>query len=231
LALQPSAESIVDDYERVEVAEHPLFVELAAKPVDLGAIWLLMANLAAGISRDFVIWLAQTIARVEDRRIASLLAKQLNDELGNGSFSGIHSGLLDRFVTALERWRPQQAEASVALEPGRRLARRASQLFETSKVYEAVGALMVGEVFAKKMDHCVGDEIRRQSSIGNDDLTWLLLHETLEVDHADDSRELAALVPPSDVALAECRRGADAQWLLLWEFLDGVYALMVRYRS
>lgn len=229
--LTATTEAIVDEYERLEVAEHPLFLSLAEKPVDLGAIWLLMANLAAGISRDFVIWLAQTIARVDDRRIASLLAKQLNDELGNGSFSGIHSGLLDRFIAALERWRPEQAEDEVALEPGRTLAQRATQLFDTSSVYEALGALMVGEVFAKKMDRCVGDQIRRQSSISDDDLTWLVIHETLEVDHADDSRELAALVPNTEVALAECRRGADAQWLLLWEFLDGVHGLLSRYRS
>ncbi|MFZ5896557.1 MAG: iron-containing redox enzyme family protein [Myxococcota bacterium] len=226
-----SAEAIVDEYERLEVARHPLFLKLDARPVDLGAVWLLMANLAAGISRDFVIWLAQTIARVEDRRIASLLAKQLNDELGNGSFSGIHSKLLDKFIVALERWRPDGADSSRVLEPGRTLARRASQLFASSSVYEALGALMVGEIFAKKMDHCVGDQIRRQSAISDDDLTWLVIHETLEVDHADDSRELAALVPNDEAALQECRRGARAQWHLLWEFLDGVHAVAARYPS
>jgi pyrroloquinoline quinone (PQQ) biosynthesis protein C len=220
-AIPLSAEAIVDDYERLEVSEHPLFVELRARPVDLGAIWLLMANLAEGISRDFVIWLAQTIARVEDRRVASLLAKQINDELGSGAFDQIHSGLLQRFVAGLEPWRPAFTGAG-ALAPGRTLARQGSQLFQCSDVHEALGALMVGEIFAKKMDHCVGEEIRRQDALSAETLTWLTLHETLEVDHADDSRELAALIPNDDGALNAARKGARAQWQLLWEFLDGV---------
>ena len=225
------AESIVDDYEGLEVSRHPFFVEASARPVDVGALWLLMANLATGISRDFVVWLAQTIARVDDRRIASLLAKQLNDELGDGSFSRIHSGLLDRFIAGLEPYRPLRATSQSVLEPGRTLARKASQLFASSSVYEAVGALMVGEIFAKKMDHCVGDQIRRQSAISDDDLTWLIIHETLEVEHAEDSREIAALVPRTPAVFEECQRGARAQWLLLWGFLDDVHSVRVRYSS
>lgn len=217
----PTAEEIVDDYEKLEVSAHPLFVELRARPVDLGAIWLLMANLAEGISRDFVIWLAQTIARVEDRRVASLLAKQLNDELGSGVFDQIHSGLLQRFIVGLEPWRPAYT-STTALNPGRTLARQGSQLFQCQDIHEALGALMVGEIFAKKMDHCVGEEIRRQDALSSETLTWLTLHETLEVDHADDSRELAALIPNNEAALSAARRGARAQWQLLWEFLDGV---------
>ncbi|MGC4094070.1 MAG: iron-containing redox enzyme family protein [Polyangiaceae bacterium] len=225
------AESIVDEYELISVADHALFVELGAAPVDLGKIWLLMANLATGISRDFVIWLAQTIARVDDPRIASLLAKQLNDELGDGSFTQIHSRLLERFVRGLEPWRPRDSDEALVLEPGRRLARRGCHLFTTSRTYEAVGALMVGEVFAKKMDHCVGDEIRRQNALGEEVLTWLTLHETLEVDHADDSRLLASLVPHTHTALAECRVGAASFWQYLWDFLDGVHGVANRHPS
>src|SRR4051812_18621609 len=189
-----SAEQIVDEYEMLEVSDHPLFVELRANPLDLGALWLLMANLAAGISRDFVIWLAHTIVRVEDRRIASLLAKQLNDELGGGQFDQIHGLLLQQFVQGLEPWRPAGL-GEEALAPGRALARRGSLLFQTGEVYSALGALMVGEIFAKQMDQCVGNEIRRQNTLSAHVLTWLTIHETLEVDHADDSRELAALLP------------------------------------
>src|SRR6185369_4575478 len=86
-ALPP--EEIVATYHRLEVSQHPFFVELAKAPVDLGAVYLLMANLQVGISPHFVPWLARTIARVEDRRIGSLLAKQLDDELGRGDFSQI----------------------------------------------------------------------------------------------------------------------------------------------
>jgi pyrroloquinoline quinone (PQQ) biosynthesis protein C len=218
------AEQIVDDYEKLEVAAHPFFVELRARPLDLGAIWLLMANLAAGISRDFVIWLAQTIARVEDRRIASLLAKQLNDELGGGVFDQIHSALLQHFIAGLEPWRAKRFDEG-ALAPGHSLARRGTLLFQTPEIHRALGALMVGEIFAKKMDQCVGIEIRRQDALSSDVLTWLTLHETLEVDHADDSRELAALISPTESAVVESRAGASAQWQILWEFLDDVHAI------
>jgi pyrroloquinoline quinone (PQQ) biosynthesis protein C len=221
------AEAIVDEYEELEVAAHPFFVELRSRPVDLGAVWLLMANLATGISRDFVIWLAQTIVRVEDRRIASLLAKQLNDELGSGQFDQIHSTLLQNFIVGLEPWRVA-AFGEDALAPGRRLASQGSLLFRTGEVYTALGALMVGEVFAKKMDICVGTEIRRQSALSADVLTWLRIHETLEVDHADDSRQLAVLIPETEAAVVESRAGAAAQWRLLWGFLDDVHAVLAR---
>jgi pyrroloquinoline quinone (PQQ) biosynthesis protein C len=218
------AEQIVDEYEKLEVSAHPFFVRLQGKPLDLGAIWLLMANLAEGISRDFVIWLARTIVRVEDRRVASLLAKQLNDELGGGAFEQIHSTLLQTFIVGLEPWRSGRAGEEL-LAPGRSLARRGSLLFQTADIYGALGALMVGEVFAKKMDHCVGVEIRRQNALSAEVLTWLTLHETLEVDHADDSRELARLIPRTEAAVVESRAGAAAQWKMLWEFLDQVHAV------
>ncbi len=220
----PPAEAIVAEYEQVEVSEHAFFVGLRGRPVDLGAIWVLMANLRAGISRDFVVWLAQTVARVDDRRIGSLLAKQLNDELGHGDFGQIHSVLLDRFVAGLEPWRPGNVRDEMLL-PGRRLAEQATVLFRAPDPFEAVGALVVGEIFAKKMDRCVGDEIRRQEALSAETLTWLTVHEVLEVDHADDSGELAALVPNVMPILEATWRGATAQWRILWDFLDGVQSV------
>ncbi|WP_438040901.1 iron-containing redox enzyme family protein [Sorangium sp. So ce128] len=218
------ATRLVDEYEARDVSAHPLFVSLRENPVDLRAIWFLVANTHAGISPHFVRWLAQTIARIDDRRIASLMAKQLNDELGNGDCKKIHSDLLDRFVTGLDGWRPRDARGDV-LRPGKRLGERSTALFEADDPYEAVGALIVAEIFAKKMDRCLGDEIRRQSAISPDALAWLTIHEVLEVDHAEDSGALAALVKERGPSLAATWRGAIAQWTALWEFLDGVAAL------
>jgi pyrroloquinoline quinone (PQQ) biosynthesis protein C len=225
----PLPEDLVVEYERLEVSAHPFFVGLRARPVDLGAIWILVANLRAGISRDFIVWLAQTIARVSDRRVACLLAKQLNDELGNGDLAQIHSVLLERFLEGLQPWRPEGEEEAM-VRPGGRLAERATGLFQTADPHEALGALMVGEIFAKKMDHCLGDEIRRQDGISAHALTWLTIHEVLEVDHADDARELAALVPDGGAAIAATWRGAEAQWRTLWEFLDGVQSVSASLR-
>jgi pyrroloquinoline quinone (PQQ) biosynthesis protein C len=225
-ALQP-AERIVEKYEGVEVSDHPFFARLQRHPVDLRAIWLLMANLREGISLHFVSWLAHAIGHVPDRRIGSLLAKQLNDELGNGSSDRIHSVLLDKFVTALELWRPSDATPAL-LEPGRQVAEATSALFARDNPYSGVGALVVSEIFAKKMDRCLGDEIRRQHELSSDVLVWLDLHERLEVDHADDSAELANLIPRQGENLAAVWQGATAEWSVLWQFLSDVDRLSLQ---
>jgi pyrroloquinoline quinone (PQQ) biosynthesis protein C len=217
-----SAQRLVQAYEVREVADHAFFRDLARKPVDLSAVWVLMANLREGISGHFVSWLAYTVARVGDRRIASLLAKQLNDELGNGDVHEIHSVLLDRFIVGLEPWRPSAVDDGPLLRAGRELAQAGAQPFAATNIYEAVGALMVGEIFAKKMDKCLADEVRRQNDVPAEALKWLMIHETLEVEHADDSGQLADLVPERDEALRALWRGAEYQWETLWRFLNGV---------
>jgi pyrroloquinoline quinone (PQQ) biosynthesis protein C len=219
--LRPSfPEQIVARYEQIEVSTHPLFVRLSGRPVDLQTIWLLMANLRVAISAEFVTWLATTIARIDDRRIASLLAKQLNDELGNGNNAEIHSILLDRFVEGLDPWRPTTILPET-LEPGRTLLTTMSEIFGAAP-YVAIGALVASEIFAKKMDHCLGDVVRRQNSISEEALLWLTIHEVLEVDHADDSLELAKLVPPEEACMKDVLHGAASEWSALWRFLSDI---------
>jgi pyrroloquinoline quinone (PQQ) biosynthesis protein C len=218
---RPAAEVMVAKYDARQVSDHPFFLHLQSQPVDLSAIWLLMANLHGGISDHFVQWLAATIEKVDERRIASLIAKQLNDELGNGDFQQIHSLMLDQFVAGLVPWRPKGIGAEV-LEPGQQLLDAMAKLF-ASDAYEGVGTLMASEIFASKMDTCLGNEIRRQSDIPRPVLRWLEVHETLELDHANDSLLLAALIPNDGPRLEAVRRGAAASWDALWGFLDGVH--------
>jgi hypothetical protein len=218
------ARQIVVEHEAREVSDHPLFVRLKSEPVSLEALWFLVANMNAGISPNFVRWLGLTIARLSDYRVASLIAKQLDDELGNGDFQGIHSVLLERFVAGLAHWRPERPGENL-LQAGERLGQRASAVFESGEPYEAVGGLIVAEIFAKKMDRCLGDEIRRQSQVSPDALRWLEIHEVLEVDHAEDSWGLASLVPEHGDALAATWRGARELWDAMWGFLDDVAAL------
>lgn len=225
----PAATAIVDEYEAIEVDAHPLFVRLRANPVDLEALWLLVANMNAGISPNFVRWLALTIARMPDYRVSSLLAKQLYDELGSGNPERIHRDLLERFVKGLEPWSPK-SPAHRELEAGRRLAERSSEVFDTGAPYEAIGGLMVAEIFAKKMDCCLGDEIRRQSVVPSEALEWLRIHEVLEIDHAADSYELAVLVPDEGQALAAAWQGARTLWAAMWGFLDDVLAAVLAAR-
>lgn len=226
---EPAA-AIVDEYEAIEVAAHPLFARLRRGSVDLEALWILVANMNAGISPNFVRWLALAIARTPDRRVASLLAKQLDDELGNGKPERVHRVLLERFVAGLEPWSPRAPEHR-ELHAGQRLAARASEVLDTGDPYEALGGLMVAEIFAKKMDRCLGDEVRRQSLIPREALEWLDLHEVLEVDHAADSYELAALVPDQGPALAAAWRGARKLWAAMWGYLDDVLTAVSAVRS
>ena len=223
-------EEIVATYHRIEVSQHPFFIELGKAPVDLGAVYILMANLQVGISPNFVPWLARTIERVEDRRIGSLLAKQLDDELGRGDFSQIHTRLLDTFVAALGPWRPKGADDAL-LYAGRRLATDGARPFHAADPYEGVGALIVGEIFAEKMDARLAAEMRRQHEVQGHALYWLELHEKLEVDHSDDSTELARLVPHEGPQLAAAWRGAVDQWATLWRFLDDVQELAAGRKS
>lgn len=215
------ANEIVARYQACSVSDHPLFVELASQPFDLSAMWLLMANLRVGISKDFVVWLARTIERVDDRRIGSLVAKQLDDELGHGDYSRIHSLLMDKFVAALAPSRARGPEPWL-LAAGRALSEEARLPFYAEHPYESVGALIAGEIFANKMDRCVGDQIRRQAELSADALTWLTIHETLEADHAEDAGAIADLVPREGEALAATWRGATTLWDALYRFLDRV---------
>jgi pyrroloquinoline quinone (PQQ) biosynthesis protein C len=84
----------------------------------------------------------------------------------------------------------------------------------------------VAEVFAKEMDKCLGEEIRRQDLLSDDALAWIRLHEVLELNHAEDSNELAALVPDEAETLRATWRGAQEQWQALWQFLDDVEAIV-----
>ncbi|MEY2933117.1 MAG: hypothetical protein RL033_3866 [Pseudomonadota bacterium] len=221
---------IVAEYEARNVADHPLFQRLRAEPVSLEALWFLVANMNAGISPNFVRWLGMTIARLPDYRVASLIAKQLDDELGHGDFAGIHSVLLEKFVGALSRWRPERAGENL-LRAGERLGEQASAVFESAEPYEAVGGLIVAEIFAKKMDSCLGDEIRRQNLVAPEALRWLEIHEVLEVDHAEDSASLAALIPEEGYALSATWRGARGLWDAMWGFLDDVEQLAFERRA
>lgn len=220
----PPANRIVQHCPASCVADHELFASMRANPVSMSALWVLVANTHAGISPNFVRWLSTTIARIDNRQLACLACKQLFDELGNGQPERVHATLLERFVAALDPWRPPSSHD--LLWAGKRLATSTTPLFEDGHPYTAVGALIVAEVFAKEMDVCLGQEVRRQALLPEDALTWIRVHEVLEIDHAEDSNELAALIPDNIDVLHAVWDGAQAQWTALWQFLDDVATIV-----
>jgi pyrroloquinoline quinone (PQQ) biosynthesis protein C len=218
-----AAMELIERFEtQNRITDHPYFRRLRREPVDVNRLCLLLANVQISISRNFARWLAGITARVEDDRIRSLLAKQLNEELGNGAFERAHVNLFATMMSFLEPWRPRNAVDDV-LAPGRRLTKKLEGIYGSPVADEAMGAVVAGEIFAKQMDAFLGDEFRRQSEIDPQRLEWLMLHEALEVEHADDSAHLVQLLP--EQAAASVWKGAMDLVVAGTTFLDELYEL------
>lgn len=214
---------IVDRFERTEqITKHPFMERLASEEPNLHHLWLLLENFRISISKHFARRLAGIAGRVEDERIRCILAEQLNDEMGRGKFERAHVELFSGMMKQLLPWAPTLVDNRV-LAPGLRLDPRLAQIYGAEDVFVSLGAVMAGEVFGKQMDQFIGDQFRRQSEIDAASLEWLVLHETLEVAHADESAELARLVPPA--SMAACWRGACELSQAGWMFLDDLYTL------
>lgn len=101
-----SAAAIVERVRRDDLSEHPFLRRSLREESDAGAIWLLIANAYEGTSKHFTRWLAHVTAAVEDNRVRSLLARQLNQEMGDGDYTQAHSVLMQSFLAGIEPWRP-----------------------------------------------------------------------------------------------------------------------------
>lgn len=211
---------IVERFESESVADHPFMRRLRREPVDLFKLWKLMANAQIGIVRDFSRRLAQVVARVTDDRVRSILAHQLNDELGGGNYDRAHSQLFAKLVMGLERWKPAVVDDAL-FEPGAGLSDALEAIYTSPDPWEGVGATMVIEIFGKQVDQFLGDEFRRQMEVDPKSLEWLTMHEELEVGHSAESMDLAHLAPAS--ALPSVWRGAARVARAGTEFFDAMY--------
>ena len=218
------AEDIIFFYEKESVANHLFWQHLKSQPPNLSYIWILVANLYEGISKNFVRWIAHIVSTVEDDRIRCLIASQLDEELGEGDYSRAHRLLLERFLEGLEPWKPETVER--LLIPGEELGKQAGKYYLSRNPYEALGAALVGEVLAKQFDTSLYEEIKRQDVHLNPwYLTWLTLHAELEVHHADDSLALARLIPQSNSTLEAVSRGAMGMSAAFRGFLTDLYKI------
>jgi pyrroloquinoline quinone (PQQ) biosynthesis protein C len=204
------AEEIVRRHEHdIVLANHPFLCRLRREPVNLSHLWLILANFWEAIVHDFPARLARVIANMDDDRLRSIFVKQLNDELGEGDYTRSHKPMFRRLLAALEPWR---LDGDGVLEPGRRFGRALERHLFASDYFEAVGALMMIEVYGKQTDIRLGEEFRRQDELDTSALEWLHLHESLEVDHADDSLSVAQVMPRSAGSDTE-RAHLTAVWL------------------
>jgi hypothetical protein len=89
-------------------------------------------------------------------------------------------------------------------------------------VYEAIIAVMVAEVYAKKFVLATDEQLKRQSILDPESVLWVTLHAGLEVKHAADSPLLARLVGESGMAFEETEAVAAGVWKVMATFLDDV---------
>lgn len=217
-----SPAALIRHYEDIPIPSiHPFLQRMAREPFALSRMFLLLLNVQHGITRAFARRLAHVVARVEEDDIRSILAKQLNDELGSGNPDHMHTVLFDRFVEGLRPYATSPVDDRT-LAPGRALAQTLERVFTQCDAYEGVGASLIMEVYGRQIDQFIGGQFRRQDDLPAPIMEWLTLHETLEVDHVNESFDLAGRIP-GGWKQASAARGAKAIGDAGWAFLDAMY--------
>jgi pyrroloquinoline quinone (PQQ) biosynthesis protein C len=217
-----SPNDVMHRFEEADrIIDHPFMRRLRREPVNLNNLWILLANFQISISKNFARRLAYIASRVDDEHIRCILAEQLNDEMGRGDPQRAHIRLFSLMMQQLDAWKSEASRDRILI-PGRRLEALLGGIYEAADINESIGALMVGEVFGEQMDGFLADEFRRQHAIEPSSLEWLMLHEQLEIEHADSSDVLASLIPVE--AHDAAWRGARALFMAAWCFLDDVYS-------
>jgi len=205
-------------------------------------VWTILANNWVAVGDQFPRWLAGLVARVEHDGMRRILAKQLDDELGGGDPANAHRALFQRMLADLEPYAaPGDREALFA--PGRRFAEGLAYNYLERPWLEGVGGSLVAEVYGKQVDQVLGALLRRQrdltggfagrppgtaplASFDPAQLTWLVLHETLEEEHASEALDLARMTPPTHEARAAVCRGAEDLAALGMRYFDDLYEVV-----
>jgi DMATS type aromatic prenyltransferase len=218
-----SLEETIWQYEERTVADHPFLQRLQREEVSPQLIWLLFMNVREAVANHFTRRLANIIARIDDERIRCVLAKQLNEELGNGDIDRIHRKLFDRLMEAIDPWRMASFTEEM-LSPGKELSRRLEEIYLDADAYVGIGAAIVMEIHGKQFDLCLGREFRK-TNVDLAEISWLVIHEELEIGHADEALILARFVADSAAGVPAAMEGANQTRLASWKFLDDLYRL------
>jgi len=214
-----SAQQVVTRITEHSLSSHPL-LERIGQTADAGLLWLLIDNTYRGTSVHFASWLASVTAVVEDDRARCLLARQLNEEMGDGDVSRAHARLMTNFLAAIAPLRPEPLDRSW-LEPGEELGRSLSRHYRSTDQYEALATLMAGEIAAHQLIASVGTLLEPHlPRVDAAKLMWLTHHNEVEGDHAGESLELAAFVPAEDETIRSVVKGAFGLHTALWRSMD-----------
>ncbi len=216
-------ERLVEDYEAQPLSQHPFFSRMAREPVVLANMWTMFHNIYEGLSQHFPRRLAHVIARVEHESIRSVLAAQLHEELGCGDPARTHRKLFVQLLENLAPWKPEPAHPAMDT-PGRNLGPRLEAVYYDESPYVGVGAAIVIELLGKHVDVFVAGQFRRQEAVSLATLEWLTAHEELEIEHADESMQLAGYLT-TDAQRRDAWRGGQATFAAGWAFFDDMYRL------
>ena len=222
-AVAPPVEVIVAEYEAQPFSLHPFLQRMARGPVDLQQMWLMFSNVYAGLAQHFPRRLARVVLGVEDEHIRCILAEQLYEELGSGDYTRTHRRLFVRLLETLAPWSPATITPEMST-PGINLSERLEAVYFDPHPYAGVGAAIVIELLGKQVDVFIAAQFRRQQVVPMSSLEWLTQHETLELDHADESHDLATLIERDDDRIAAWR-GGHAVHAAGWLFFDDMYRL------
>ncbi len=213
--------AVVREYQHQwPITTHPFLRRMAREPVDLTALTLLLRNFRTAITQEFARRLAHVVARVDETEVRTILAKQLNDELGDGDPKRAHSLLFDRLVSGLDAHAPAGFHDGM-LGPGVALGQKLEELYLHRDPYEGLGAALIMEVYGQQIDAFMGGQFRRAAALPASVMEWLDLHEVLEVAHVNESVELASIVPPGRKAAAAAR-GARELGVAGYRFFDAL---------
>jgi Iron-containing redox enzyme len=167
--------------------------------------------------------LASILSRVEDERIRCILAKQLNDELGNGNIKHIHRKSFEQMMTVLEHWKMESFTEDMVIS-GKEFSQQLENIYVNSNPYVSVGSTILMEVYGKQFYLWLGQELRK-TNVDLSRIPWVTLHEELEVDHANESLILAGFVTDSKEGVIAARQGIEKSSMASWKFLDSLYCL------
>jgi DMATS type aromatic prenyltransferase len=219
---QLSIEETALHYDNTSIVDHPFLQRLHREPVNMTHLWLLLANGREAVVAPFVRRLAIAVNRIDNEDIRCILTKQLNEEMGNGDPAQIHLVLFDRLFLALEPHKPASVTEQM-LSPGHELSQRLDALFSDPNPYICVGSAIIMEILGKQLDQFMEQEFMMRTTVDRPSLEWLNLHAEIEIEHANESLDLARIVVNSGGDEVATRQGAEMTADGTWNFCDGMY--------
>jgi DMATS type aromatic prenyltransferase len=217
-----SLKEVASHYQNSPLHDHPLFQRLQRESVNKEYLWLLLMNIGDS-AINFTRRLAYIISCIDDRRICSILAKQLNDELGNGNIDRIHIKLYERLMSAVDPWEIKSFNENISIY-GQEFSQKLEELYTNSNPYIGLGAAIALEFYGEQFNPWLGKELRK-TNIDPSDMIWVTLHEELEVHHADESHVIVRFISESEENVAAAIQGMEKVSMASWTLFNGLYQL------